>query len=318
MPLSAAKPDEITTMKLVVLLGILVLMQPTCWGATRASDGRLSSRNDALIEPFLGDFLGSFDTAKTPSPYDDLNHNPCGGPDDPPCRDEQNNPTPHVNPLANVIFRVFRNSDGTIQASIFQTTEQYRNNTPVDLIGDNCGSSIGTLTEYDFTSQDGRVAVADLSFPIHAGRCGDRLGYSLGSDFELKITRKPGEEKASQLEVRLYRGTKSQNRMFVKRDTGEIYEVRMNFEPRKYDEFERDYFHRNYEFCPVDEHGELIPDSKDCFTRTPERWDMVLPTTTGFPFVMWDTVQDPKVRVKKGPRKRIYHEGTFYRYQPDF
>ena len=104
--------------------------------------------------------------------------------------------------------------------------------------------------------------------------------------------------------------------MFVKRDTGETYEVRMKFEPRQYDEFERDYFHRNYEFCPVDENGELIPDSKDCFTRTPEQSGLVLPTTTGFPFFMWDTVQDPKVRVKKHPRIKTYHEGTFYRYQP--
>jgi len=31
---------------------------------------------------------------------------------------------------------------------------------------------------------------------------------------------------------------------------------------------------------------------------------------------MWDTVQDPKVRVKKHPRIKTYHEGTFYRYQP--
>jgi hypothetical protein len=306
-------------MKVVVaLIGLLVLFQQASWGATRSHDGKLSSRNTALIEPFLGDFLGSLNTAETPSPYDDLNHNPCGGPDNPPCRDEYNNPTLHLSPLANVIFRVSRDSDGKIQASIFQTTEQYRNNTPIDLIGQYCDSSIGDLAEYDFTSTSGRVTVANLSFPIHPGKCSDRLGYSLGSNFELKITRKPGEEKASQLEVRLFRGTENQNRTFVKRDTGETYEVRMKFEPRKYDEFERDYFHRNYEFCPVDENGELIPDSKDCFTRTPERSGMVLPTTTGFPFFMWDTVQDPKVRVKKHPRTKVYHEGTFYRYQPDF
>ena len=203
-------------MKFVTLIGMLVLFQQTCWGATRANDGRLSSRNDALIESFLGDFLGSFNTAETPSPYDDLNHNPCGGPDNPPCRDQHNNPTPHLSPLANVIFRVSRNSDGKIQASIFQTTEQYRNNTPIDLIGQNCDSSIGDLAEYDFTSKDGKVTVANLSFPIQPGKCGNRLGYSLGSNFELKITRKPGEEKASQLEVRLYRGTENQNRTFVK------------------------------------------------------------------------------------------------------
>lgn len=305
-------------MKIVALIGVLVLFSQASWAATRANDGRLASRNSALIEPFLGDFLGSLNTAETPSPYDDLNHNLCGGPDSPPCRDEYDNPTPHSSPLANVIFRVSRNSDGKIQAAIFQTTEQYRNNTPIDLIGQYCDSSIGDLAEYGFTSKDGRVAVANLSFPIHPGKCSDRLGYSLGSNFELKITRKPGEEKASQLEVRLYRGSENQNRTFVKRDTGETYEVRMKFEPRKYDEFERDYFHRNYEFCPVDENGELIPDSKDCFTRTPERWGMALPTTTGFPFFMWDTVQDPKVRVKKQPRKKVYHEGTFYRYQPGF
>jgi hypothetical protein len=309
--------DEITTMKLVALIGIMVLLPVASWAATRANDGKLSSRNSALIEPFLGDFLGSLNTAETPSPYDDLNHNPCGGPDGPPCRDEYDNPTLHLSPLANVIFRVSRNSDGKIQAAIFQTTQQYRNNTPIDLIGEHCESSIGELAEYDFTSNDGEVTVANLSFPIHPGKCGARLGYSLGSNFELKITRKAGEEKASQLEVRLYRGSENQNRTFVKRDNGETYEVRMKFEPRKYDEFERDYFHRNYEFCPVDENGELISDSKDCFTRTPERWEMVLPTTTGFPFFMWDTVQDPKVRVKKHPRKKVYHEGTFYRYQPD-
>jgi hypothetical protein len=306
-----------TTMKIVTFIGLLVLFQQASWAAIRADDGKLSARNSALIEPFLGDFLGSLNTAETPSPYDDLNHNLCGGPDHP-CRDEYDNPTPHLSPLANVIFRVSRDSDGRIQASIFQTTEQYRNNRPIDLIGQYCDSSIGHLAEYDFTKKDGKVTVANLSFPIHPGKCSDRLGYSLGSNFELKITRKPEEEKASQLEVRLFRGSENQNRTFVKRDTGETYEVRMKFEPRKYDEFERDYFHRNYEFCPVDENGELIPDSKDCFTRTPERWETVLPTTTGFPFFMWDTVQDPKVRVKKQPRKKTYHEGTFYRYQPDF
>jgi hypothetical protein len=242
---SSAKSDKITTMRIATLIGILVLFQQASWGATRADDGKLSSRNNAVIEPFLGDFLGSLNTAETPSPYDDLNHNPCGGPDKPPCRDEYNNPTPHLNPLANVIFRVSRNSDGRIQASIFQTTEQYRNDTPIDLMGQYCDSSIGDLAEYDFTSQDGQVTVANLSFPIHPGKCSDRLGYSLGSNFELKITLRPGEEKASQLEVRLYRGTENQNRTFVKRDTGETYEVRMKFEPRKYDEFERDYFHRN-------------------------------------------------------------------------
>src|SRR5262245_29177513 len=132
-------------MKIVTLIGILVFFQPAAWGATRANDGKLSSRNDALIEPFLGDFLGSLNTAETPSPYDDLNHNLCGGPDDPPCRDEYNNPTPHLSPLANVIFRVSRNSDGKIQASIFQTTEQYRSNTPIDLTGSTVTAASETL-----------------------------------------------------------------------------------------------------------------------------------------------------------------------------
>src|SRR5687768_13543914 len=98
-------------MKTVIFIGTLVLFQQASWGATRANDGKLSSRDNALIEPFLGDFLGSLNTAETPSPYDDLNHNLCGGPN-PPCRDEYNNPTPHSSPLANVIFRVSRNSDG--------------------------------------------------------------------------------------------------------------------------------------------------------------------------------------------------------------
>jgi hypothetical protein len=313
-----AVSDKIRTMKLVALIGLLVLSQQTAWAATRASDGKLSARHDALMEPFLGDFLGSLNTAETPSPYDDLNHNPCGGPNGPPCRDEHGDPTPHLSPLANVVFRVSRNSDGKIQAAIFQTTEQYRNDTPIDLIGQYCDSAIGDLAEYDFTRAGGEVTVATLSFPIHPGKCGDRLGYSLGRNFELTITRKAGEDRASQLEVRLYRGSENQNRTFVKRDTGETYEVRMKFEPRNYGEFERDYFRRNYEFCPVDDNGELIPDSKDCFTRTPERWGIAVPTTTGFPFFMWDTVQDPKVRVKKNPRKNVYHEGTFYRYQPEF
>ena len=181
--ISIAKSDKIMTMKIVALIGILVLFQQASWGATRANDGKLSSRSNALIEPFLGDFLGSLNTAETPSPYDDLNHNPCGGPDDPLCRDEHNNPTPHLSPLANVIFRISRNGDGKIQASIFQTTEQYRSNTPIDLIGQYCDSSIGDLAEYDFTSTGGRVTVANLSFPIHPGKCSDRLGYSVGSNF---------------------------------------------------------------------------------------------------------------------------------------
>src|SRR4029079_533298 len=138
------------------------LFQQAAWGATRAHDGKLSSRNDALIEPFLGDFLGSLNTAETPSPYDDLNHNPCGGPDNPPCRDEYNNPTPHLNPLANIIFRVSRSGDGKIQASIFQKTDKYRNNKQIDLIGEHCDSSIGNLAEYAFTNKDGEVAVANL------------------------------------------------------------------------------------------------------------------------------------------------------------
>ena len=36
------------------------------------------------LEPYLGTYRGGFDSARTPTPDDDLNHNPCPEPGDQP------------------------------------------------------------------------------------------------------------------------------------------------------------------------------------------------------------------------------------------
>ncbi|HEX7038469.1 MAG TPA: hypothetical protein VF210_22080 [Pseudomonadales bacterium] len=195
------------------------------------------------LEPFLGAYRGGFDSARTPTPDDDLNHNPCPEPADRPCE-------VHHAPLDDVLLALERNSAGEVVAAFFWNEDDLERDRPLDLLGRGCGTRIGAITGLRRqTGDSGSYLIA--TFPIEADNrlCLGKLRPVSRHHLDVELHPEPGGN-AALARVVIDRSLRDDNYMYVEED-GVRRRVRIDLA----NTVERDH-ERRYRVCIEDEYGE--------------------------------------------------------------
>jgi hypothetical protein len=112
----------------------------------------------AAMEPYLGLYRGSFDSALTEDPQDDLNHNPCETVAGESCH-------AHHEPLADILLELRRTPDGAVTLAFYRTREALAAGRHLDLLGASCGTRLGPLAaiEQNESDAEGHTAVFSLT-----------------------------------------------------------------------------------------------------------------------------------------------------------
>ncbi len=108
------------------------------------------------VRPYLGVYQGSFDSALTEDPGDDLNFNPCTPGDGQDC-------TSHQQPLSNVLLVLEAAPNGTVSPRFYRDRSAMEAGTPLDLLGSGCGTRLGTLGSVQQTPEGGWSADVPLT-----------------------------------------------------------------------------------------------------------------------------------------------------------
>lgn len=118
--------------QLLVLVLVLVLL------AAVTGCAELPHRTDraaAHQSVLLGSYRGSFDSALTEDPADDLNYNPC----DP----RLESCLSHHDPLIDVVLVLGADPGGRLGAAFYRSPEDRDAGKPLDLLGRGCGTELG-------------------------------------------------------------------------------------------------------------------------------------------------------------------------------
>ena len=89
------------------------------------------------LEPYLGLYQGSFASALTEDPEDDLNFNPCN----PATRDCSLHQDPHIDILLSLVL----DGKGRLDAGFYRSELQLGSGRELDLLGRGCRSRVGRL-----------------------------------------------------------------------------------------------------------------------------------------------------------------------------
>lgn len=162
------------------------------------------------LEPYLGLYLGSFESALTPDPDDDLNHNPCN----PETRDC----SVHQDPLIDILLVLSRDAKGRLVATFYRSETQVRSGRPLDLLGRGCGTTVGALEQLTGPDQEEGVRwVARFDLDVESRACLGKLRPT--SDHFLLIRGlEAGEDGEPWVEVAIDKSVASRNYLYVKED----------------------------------------------------------------------------------------------------
>ncbi len=162
------------------------------------------------LEPYLGLYLGSFESALTPDPDDDLNYNPCN----PETRDC----SVHQDPLIDILLALSLDPRGTLVATFYRSETQVRSGRPLDLLGRGCGTIVGGLQKLTGVDKEAGVRwTARFDLDVESRACLGRLRPT-SDHFLLVRGLDPGEYGESQVEVAIDKAVSSQNYLYVKED----------------------------------------------------------------------------------------------------
>ncbi len=121
--------------------------------------GCASTGDRSALEPYLGVYRGSFESALTEDPEDDLNFNPCD-PRSGPC-------LTHHRPLRNVLLELAASDRGAPAVRFFLSPVERDAGRTLDLLGSGCGTRIGELQRIDSHRGAGSLRHT-LVFPLTA------------------------------------------------------------------------------------------------------------------------------------------------------
>lgn len=116
-----------------------VIVALACW-ASAAQGGDLE-RSFATMGPYLGLHVGSFASALTPEPDDDLNFNPCD--------DRVRDCTVHADPLINILLELKVAGDSRPAIAFYRNESGRALDNRLDLLGRGCGTQVGRLESFD-------------------------------------------------------------------------------------------------------------------------------------------------------------------------
>lgn len=118
---------------------VLVALLASGVGCSTVPGG--DDRGAARYQGLLGSYRGSFDSALTEDPADDLNYNPC----DPRLQ----SCTSHHDPLVDVLLVLQADAAGRLRAVFYRDVQDRATGKPLDLLGGGCGTELGPAESAD-------------------------------------------------------------------------------------------------------------------------------------------------------------------------
>jgi hypothetical protein len=211
------------------------------------------------LEPFLGLYEGSFESALTEDPNDDLNFNPCN----PATRDCSLHQDPHID-----ILLLLEKGDGkNLEAGFYRSESQLRSGRALDLLGRGCGSRVGGLQKLTEGKRGEPVRwTARFGLTVENRACLGKLRPTSDHFLLVQGVEDP-ESGARQVVVTIDKSVASQNYLYVKED-GKERRVRMDL-----DNTQGKGRRAKYRVCIEDDLGEFT----NCVVTDKELKNFVLP-----------------------------------------
>ncbi len=175
----------------------------------------------ADLEPYLGLYEGSFASALTEDPDDDLNFNPCN----PATRDC----TIHQDPLIDILLSLSVDGKNRLSAGFYRSETQVRSGRPLDLLGRGCNSTVGKLEKLtQGKSADAVQWTARFDLKVENRACMGKLRPTSDHFLLVRGVLDP-ESGARHVEVAIDKAVASENYLFVKED-GKERQVRIDLD----------------------------------------------------------------------------------------
>ena len=194
---------------LVLLLGILM----GCAG--RGGSFPASS----TYEPFVGTYRGSFASALTEDPSDDLNYSSCN-PAVADCK-------VHDDPLVDILLQLSVADNGGLAVAFFRSPSDLAAGSPLDLLGRGCITRLGAAESFDIRrGPTGSLWTARIPLTVENRLCLGKLRPTSGHAIELAYHVGPADGDPY-IEVVIDKAVVSENYMYVK-ENGVQKRVRLN------------------------------------------------------------------------------------------
>ena len=120
--------------------------------------GAGTDRREAELADFLGVYQGTFGSARTDDPGDDINYNPCDVGRERCLGGDQ--------PLVDVLLELRRDENGAVRLTFYRSVQARERGIELDLLGRGCATAIGPLADIA-SGTDGGGPIA--AFPLTAG-----------------------------------------------------------------------------------------------------------------------------------------------------
>jgi hypothetical protein len=197
------------------------------------------------VEPYLGAYRGSFDSAFTETPADDLNHNPCEPAEGRSC-------LTHDDPLTDILLELRRGPDGAVSLAFYRDEQHLAAGRTLDLLGRGCGTRLGPLASVkQQKAQDELHTVATFPLDTDNRLCLGKLRPVSRHQVNVEMRSHAGADAgAPMVRVVIDKNLRDTNYLYVVED-GVRRRVRIDLENTVHG------VHRNrYRVCIEDDHGE--------------------------------------------------------------
>lgn len=195
------------------------------------------------LEPYLGLYEGSFASALTEDPDDDLNFNPCN----PASRDCSVHQDPHID----ILLSLSVDDKNRLSTGFYRSETQLRSGRKLDLLGRGCTSNVGRLEKLSQGKRGEMVQwTARFDLKVSNRACMGKLRPT--SDHFLLVRGVFDSESGTRhVEVAIDKAVASENYLFVKED-GKERRVRIDL-----DNTQGAGRRAQYRVCIEDEFGEF-------------------------------------------------------------
>lgn len=214
-----------------MLLALLAVVLP----------GSAAARVD--LEPYLGLYQGSFASALTEYPDDDLNFNPCN----PASRDCSIHQDPHID----ILLSLSLDGNNKLVAGFYRSETQVRSGRQLDLLGRGCRSEVGRLEKLSQGKLGEAIRwTARFELNVESRACLGKLRPT-SSHFLLVQGIQDPESGDQHVLVSIDKSVSSQNYLYVKED-GKERRVRMDL-----DNTQGSGRRAQYRVCIEDDYGDF-------------------------------------------------------------
>jgi hypothetical protein len=253
----------------------------------------------AKYQPFIGTYVGSFASALTEDPADDLNYNPCN----PAVADC----VAHQAPLVEILLQLSVDPDGSLRATFYRSPADLAANEPLDLLGRGCGTRIGPVETFSTVEESsGPGWTGRFPLTVDNRLCLGKLRPTSTHAIELTYYADSVEEDPY-VEVTIDKAVISENYMYVK-ENGVERRVRLNLAGKLGEGTQA-----RYQVCIENDLGEfdrcVLTDKKlkQFFLPVP------LPGGVGANYTWWHDL-NPNLKRTRGLYTLEQYTGRFDRY----